>query len=150
MHTTADFSRLMLDAAIDIHYKTQPGIAGMIHIPTPGKFFTGQDANERSFVNLPIILKDANGKTAHTLVIYQRYRNRDDIFTLSGPAGIASTSLLGPHFNDLSNLEKLLDGRRLWLFAFGDPTKDMIQLWLDLPNVFQMLGTAIKDAFLHR
>jgi hypothetical protein len=152
MHTVTDFIRLMVEYELDRCDKRTPGLAGIIDVPVMDKFFTGDDASGRVFANLPIVIKHTDGrKTTDTIVIYQRYKNCQDRFVIGGgPIYLADSSLLGAHYNDLGNLEKLLDGKTIQLFYNGDTNQTQFTLRLDLPSLFQIITHVVKATFAWR
>ncbi len=154
MHTVTDFITIVNDYPMERFNKTVPGHSSIIDIPVPDKCFTGRDGSGRVFINLPLVVKTSDGKKHYeTIVVFQRYTNRQDIFALGTTTDLIKPyNLLGNRLNNLDNITRLLDGKIIRLFNAENylmtfDTAEEIEIYLDRPSVFQLIRTVFREIF---
>jgi len=121
MSNVTDFLALMTRFAVPVNNEIAiDSFTEYLDKPVADRLFTGTDTHGRVFVNIPIthVASDDVASLAQrfdnkAFVIFQRHADNDTIFVKGGPVLLLQDKITGDGFNDLSNLEKLLDGETL-------------------------------------
>jgi hypothetical protein len=144
MSNVTDFLALMTKFAVPVKNEIAiDSFTEYLNRPVSDQLFTGTDAKGRVFINLPIthVASDAVADTAKNfdnqgLVIFQRHAHNDTIFVKGGPVLLLQDKITGDTFDDLSNLEKLLNGETLRFHTtrwtpYGGSVEDPLQ-WVEI------------------